>query len=139
MSTATSHVEGVDAQLNKGKYSSVCTTLVSIPYTIFEIEFHWTSTLGKGPVTQVTRTKTRTIKMHPLDWLNERGRIMRGAFNQLRPCILIVLVFVIRQCFSQTSKAWMNRMLISFEKPLGEPDYLKIIIFQTELMTLTPA
>ena len=31
----------------------------------------------------ITRTKTRTIKMHALDWLNERGRILCGAFQPI--------------------------------------------------------
>ena len=36
---------------------------------------------GKGPVTQasMTRTTTRILTMHALDWLNKRGRILRGA------------------------------------------------------------
>ena len=39
----------------------------------------------KGPVTQapITRMKTITIKMHTLDWLNERGRILRGAIQPI--------------------------------------------------------
>ena len=39
----------------------------------------------KGPVTQapITRIKMKTIKMHALDWLNERGRILRRAFQPI--------------------------------------------------------
>ena len=41
--------------------------------------------LTKGPVTQAPitrmRTKTKTIKMHALDWLNERGCILPGAIQ----------------------------------------------------------
>ena len=35
----------------------------------------------KGPVTQAPITIT--IKMHALDWLNEHGRILRGAFQPI--------------------------------------------------------
>ena len=44
------------------------------------------SYIPKGPVTQapITRTKTRTIQMHALDWLNERGRIiLRGSIQPI--------------------------------------------------------
>ena len=30
---------------------------------------------------KITRMKTRTIKTHALDWLNERGRILPGAIQ----------------------------------------------------------
>ena len=36
---------------------------------------------SKGSVTQPPIT--RLIKMHALDWLNERGRILRGAFQPI--------------------------------------------------------
>ena len=39
----------------------------------------------KGQVTQasITRTKTITVKMHALDWLDERGRILCGSFQPI--------------------------------------------------------
>ena len=49
---------------------------------------------AKGPVTQasITRTKTRTLKMHPLDWLlNKPGRILRGAIQPIE-CVIFALL-----------------------------------------------
>ena len=44
-----------------------------------------------GPVTQAskTRTKTRKLKLHALDWLNKIGRNLCGAI-QPKECILFV-------------------------------------------------
>ena len=42
---------------------------------------------AKGPVTQASITKTRMLTMHALDWLNERRRILHGAFQPIE-CIL---------------------------------------------------
>ena len=55
---------------------------------------------AKGPVTQapITRTKTRTIKMHAFDWLNKRGRVLRGAFQPIEGVHFIVLVIVTGAC-----------------------------------------
>ena len=41
--------------------------------------------VSSGPVTQapITRMETRTIKMLSLDWLKERGRILRGAIQPI--------------------------------------------------------
>ena len=41
---------------------------------------------GKGPLTQasITRTKTITLTMHAFYWLNERGRIVLGAIQPIK-------------------------------------------------------
>ena len=43
----------------------------------------------KGPVTQasITKTKMRMLKMHALNWLNQRGRILHGAIQPI-DCVL---------------------------------------------------
>ena len=58
------------------------------------------------PFTQapITRTKTRTIKMHGIDWLNSPRRIRPRLFNQSRACICIALVFVLIWVFPRNQK-----------------------------------
>ena len=48
------------------------------------------------------------IQRHTLDWLNERGRILRGAFQPPRACIFIVIVFL-----SLSGPVWLG--LLSYQ------------------------
>ena len=52
---------------------------------------------SKGLVTQapITRTKTRTIQMHALDWSKCSTQNTPTPFNQSSACIFIVLVVVL--------------------------------------------
>ena len=54
---------------------------------IFCLYFEWTLNNRvhcKGPVTQALIKKTRTIKMHALDWLNKRGGQGKKGFKGLK-------------------------------------------------------
>ena len=54
--------------------------------------------LCKGPITQasITRTNTRTLKMHALDWLNKRWHILREP----KECVLLASLSFLLQCDS---------------------------------------
>ena len=47
----------------------------------------------QGPATQAPITKTRSIKMHALDWLNERGCILCGTFKPIKCILFAFLLF----------------------------------------------
>ena len=74
----------------------------------------------KGQVTPatMTRMKTITIKMHALDWLNERGRNLRGAFQLIEGVYFYPYLFCSRYrglCDLALTPSSAQRILLSIQ------------------------